>query len=53
MQLLEEVPRVEEIGDPIERLVIDQDRAEQGLLHLDVVRCGAKPGGFRQLLACD
>ena len=35
---LEEVFRLEEVGDPVEGVVVDQDRADQGLLDLDVVR---------------
>ena len=38
VQRVEEVPRLEEIRDAVERLVVDQDRAEQRLLDLDVVR---------------
>ena len=38
VQRIEEVHRLEEIGDAIERLVVDQDRAEQRLLDLDVMR---------------
>ena len=39
---LEEMRRLEEVGDAVERLVVDQDRAEQRLLGLDVVRGGAE-----------
>src|SRR5262249_6593418 len=35
---LEEMPRLEKIGDAIERLVVDQDGAQERLLRLDVVR---------------
>src|SRR5579885_1986132 len=38
---LEEMPRLEEIGDPVERLVVDEDGAQQRLFRLDIVRCGA------------
>ena len=41
MDRLEEMPRLEEVGDAVERLVVDQDGAEQRLLGLDVVRRGA------------
>ena len=33
-----EMSRLEEIRDPEERLVVDQDGAEQGLLQLDIIR---------------
>ncbi len=38
MQRIEEMRRLEEIGDAVERFVVDQDGAEQRLLDLDVVR---------------
>ena len=38
VQRIEEVAGLEEIRDAVERLVVDQDRAEQRLLDLDVVR---------------
>ena len=38
VQRIEEMDRLEEIGDAVEGLVVDQDRAEQRLLHLDVMR---------------
>ena len=38
---LEEVLRLEEIGDPVEGFVVDQDGAEQRLLRLDVLWRGA------------
>ena len=38
VQRVEEVRRLEEIGDAVEGLVVDQDRAEERLLDLDVVR---------------
>ncbi len=43
--------RLEKIGDAIERLVIDQDRAQKRLLGLDIVRRNAieRRGGFRNL----
>ena len=51
MDRLEEMLRLEEIGNPIERLVVDEDGAEQRLLRLDVVRGVAvlRRGRFRQL----
>ena len=39
---LEEVARLEEVGNPIERLVIDQNRPEQRLLGFDIVRRAAE-----------
>ncbi len=52
MDRLEEVQRLQKIGDPVERLVVDQDRAEQGLFRLDIVRSHAVDGcRFRRLLA--
>ena len=41
MDRLEEMRRFEKIGDAVERLVVDQDGAEQRLLRLDIVRGGA------------
>ena len=41
MNWLEEMLRLEKIADAIERLVVDQNRAQEGLLGLDIVRCGA------------
>ncbi len=38
---LEEVCGLEEVGNPVVRLVIDQDGAQQRLLRLDIVRRGA------------
>ena len=38
---LEEMLRLEEIGDAVEGLVVDQDGAEQRLFGLDVLRRGA------------
>ena len=49
---LEEMRRLEEIRDPVERLVVDQDGAQQGLLRLDIVRSHAIDGcRFGRLLA--
>jgi hypothetical protein len=39
MDRLEEVFRLQKIRHPIERVVIDQDRAQKALLRLDIVRC--------------
>ncbi len=36
---LEEVLRLQKVGNPVERVVVDQDRAQQALLRLDIVRC--------------
>jgi hypothetical protein len=38
MDRLEEVRRLEKVADPIERLVVDEDRAQECLLRLDVMR---------------
>ncbi len=38
---LEEVLRFEKIGNAVEGFVVDQDGAEQRLLRLNVLRCGA------------
>ena len=35
---LEEVLRFQKVGNPVERVVVDQDRAQQALLRLDIVR---------------
>ena len=47
VQRLEEMPRLEEVRDPVERLVVDQDRAEQRLLGLDVMRRNTRLGRGR------
>ena len=52
MDRLEEMLRLEEIGDAVERLVVDQDSAEQRLLGLDVVRRRAECRFRGSLLAC-
>src|SRR5262249_15855007 len=44
MDRLKEMAGLEKVGDPIERFVVDQNGAQQGLLRLDVVRCGAIAG---------
>src|SRR5262249_16886405 len=41
MNRLKEMLRLEKVADAIERLVIDQDRAQKGLLRLDIVQGGA------------
>src|SRR5262249_46044717 len=52
VQWLEEVLGLEEVGDAIERLGIDEGPADQRLLDLHVVRSGAKQRRiFRRLLA--
>ena len=53
MDRLEEMLRFEEIGDAVERLVINQDGAEQCLLGLDIVRQGANRRFRGKLLACN
>ena len=45
MDRFEEVLRLEEIGDTVERLVVDQYSAEQCLLGLDIVRRRARDVG--------
>jgi hypothetical protein len=35
---LEEMLRLQEIRDPIERIIVDQNGAQQRLLRLDIVR---------------
>ena len=52
MDRLEEMLRLEEVGDAVERLVIDEDGAEQRLLGLDIVRRRAERRLRRGLLAC-
>ena len=46
MRIAEEVARVDQLGGVVERLVVDQDRAEYGLLGLEVVR--QRPFGRRR-----
>ena len=41
VQILEEVAGLEEVGDAVKGVVVDQDRAEQGLFGLDVA--GRRP----------
>ena len=56
VQRLVEMPRLEKIRDAVERLVVDQDRAEQRLLGLDVVRRDAilrRGAGRRSLRAVE
>ena len=38
MRVAEEVARVDQLGGVVERLVVDQDRAENGLLGFEIVR---------------
>ena len=38
MNLLDEMLAPEEVGDAVERVIVDEDRAEQRLLGLEVVR---------------
>ena len=47
MQRLEEVLRLQEVGDPVEGVVVDQDRAEQALFRLDIVRRAPKDRSSR------
>jgi hypothetical protein len=47
MDRLEEVFRLEEVGNAVERLVIHEDRAEQCLLDLNVMRRLPEIRGFR------
>ena len=51
VQRLVEMRRLEKVGNPVERLVVDQDGAEQRLLGLDVVRRAAvlRRGGVGEL----
>jgi len=51
MDRLEEMRRLQKVGDAIERLVVDQDGAQQRLLCLDVVR-GSAIAGLRLVLKC-
>ena len=50
---LEEMLRLEEVGNAVKRLVIDEDGAEQRLLGLDIVRRRAERGFRGSLLARD
>ena len=47
MDRLEEVLRLQEVRHPVERIVVDQDRAQQTLFRLDIVRCTAIGRGGR------
>ena len=38
MERFEEVLWLEKVGNPVERVVVDQDRAQQALFRLDIVR---------------
>ena len=49
---LEEMPRLKKVRHAIERVVVDEDRAKQALLGLDIMRgrtIGGRAGGGRQL----
>ena len=49
---LEKMHRLQEVGDPVERLVVDEDRAQKRLLSLDIVRGRTvERGRFFDLLA--
>jgi hypothetical protein len=39
--------RFQEVRDPVERLVVDEDRTEERLFRLDIVRSGAVGGRSR------
>ena len=54
MDRLEKMFRRQKIGNPVERFVIDQDRAQQRLFRLDIVRCGPVKRGrfFGRLAEC-
>jgi hypothetical protein len=47
MDCLEKVLRLEEVRDPVERVIVDQNRAQQALLGLDIMWCAAVGGGGR------
>jgi hypothetical protein len=42
MNRFEEVPGLEKVRNPIERVVVDKDRAEKSLFGLDIMRGAAK-----------
>ena len=44
MDRLKEMSGLEKVGDAVERLVIHQNRSQQRLLRLDIVRGGAIAG---------
>ena len=44
---LEEMLRFQEVRDPVERLVVDEDRTEERLFRLDIVWGGAVGGRSR------
>ena len=54
VRVAEEIARVDQLGGVVERLVVDQDRAEHGLLGLEIVRkrafgCSeARPSGLSE-----
>ena len=45
MDRLVEVFRLQKVRHAVEGVVVDQDRAQQALFRLDIVRCAAKRGG--------
>ena len=47
MELVVEMPGLEEIGDAVDRLVIDQDGTKKGLFRLKIVRRLAEDRGLR------
>ena len=53
MDRLEEVLRLEEVRDAVERLVVDEDGAQQRLLRLDIVRRRAEQRRGRPPRACE
>jgi hypothetical protein len=53
VQRLEEMARLQEIRDPVEGVVVDQDRAEQSLFGLDIVRRLAVERRFRRAELAD
>src|ERR1700749_2744974 len=51
MNLLDEVLAPEEVGDPVERVIVDEDRAEQRLLRFEIMRRRAIGAFLRLRLA--
>ena len=47
MDRLEEVLGLEKVRNPVKRVIVDQDSAEQALLRLDVVGRAAESRGSR------
>ena len=52
MDLLDEMLAPEEVGDAVERVIVDEDRAEQRLLGLEVVRRRAIGALLRRVWRC-